>query len=304
MAIKPLSLNQLAEYYKQNYNMSLTPPAFSTRTQTLPYGGGTFLTPVPSQKPVVTAPPVQKPVVTAPVVQKPVFNQPTPPVQPVQTEQPYQVPPQYINPKTGGLYTAQEIVDNMKKVMPQGDIPKYAGDTLVQGPQTTEQLTGTAAGLNNARNDIATGTTDPYKVASASGVAYSPAEMRAIENAYAGIYDPAINSAYAKLEAKQKADQEAIAQKREELLIKLRTDEDIRQYNATTAVNKTPAQTTEEKQINDFHDDAAKYIEKLGNGEISWATAWNIMRAKYPQASNELIDQMLNKEYYYTVTTN
>jgi hypothetical protein len=58
--------------------------------------------------------------------------------------------------------------------------------------------------LTNARNDIATGQTDPYAAASTSGVAYSPEEMAAIEKAYAGVYDPAINTALDKLTQRQK----------------------------------------------------------------------------------------------------
>ena len=61
-----------------------------------------------------------------------------------------------------------------------GSVPNYAGNALTQGPQTAAQLTTTARGLNNERNDIATGTTDPYKVGSKSGVAYSPTDLTAI----------------------------------------------------------------------------------------------------------------------------
>jgi hypothetical protein len=57
----------------------------------------------------------------------------------------------------------------------------------------------------------------------------------------------------------------------------------------------------ESKQIQKFTEDAAKYIEKLGSNTISWGTAFNALKAQYPKASNELIDQTLGKEKYYTV---
>jgi hypothetical protein len=65
-------------------------------------------------------------------------------------------------------------------------------------------------------------------------VAYSPQELKAIESAYAGVYDPAINSALAKLDAKQKADSaktdaDLWAQKQV-----FQTNENIRQWRATT----------------------------------------------------------------------
>jgi hypothetical protein len=87
-----------------------------------------------------------------------------------------------------------------------GSIPNYAGNTATQAPQTESQLISTATDLNNQRNDIASGATDPYSVASKSGIAYSPSEMTAIEKAYAGIYDPALKDVQTKLDAKQKQD--------------------------------------------------------------------------------------------------
>jgi len=142
------------------------------------------------------------------------------------------IPSEYINPETGTFYRAEDFAKKVASSVPRkgtygGDIPTYAGNTLTQGPKTAEQLAMEAATLNNARNDIATGATDPYKVASQSGIAYSPEELSAIEKAYAGIYDPAINSALEKLNKKQEED-----------LIKFRTDEDIRQYRATTGAER------------------------------------------------------------------
>ncbi len=134
------------------------------------------------------------------------------------------VPSKYINPTTGSIYSPKDYAEKINTDNSgNGDIPQYAGDVLTQGDQSIGQLQERAAGLNNARNDIATGTTDPYKITNNSGIAYSPLEMKAIENAYAGIYDPAINSALAKLNAKQKRDEQVF-----------RTNEDIRRWKATS----------------------------------------------------------------------
>lgn len=69
------------------------------------------------------------------------------------------------------------------------------------------------------------------------------------------------------------------------------------------AVNppNTSAIPPEDKAIAAFQSDAADFITKLGANTVSWGTAWNSLHAKYPQASNELIDQTLNKDKYYTV---
>lgn len=193
----------------------------ATRTQTLPMDTGTYQTPsggsalsniLSGAAPAKTVGPITP---TAPVVKTPVLpvKKAATPAAPVKNSQ---VPPQWIKPD-GTLYTPQEIAANLAASAPgaaaNGDIPKFAGDTLTQGPQTTEQLEQSAAGLNNARNDISVGQSDPYKVASDSGIAYTPQELTAIEKAYGGIYDPAINSALTKLDTKQKADAAALDNK-------------------------------------------------------------------------------------------
>jgi len=171
------------------------------------------------------------------------------------------IPSEYINPETGTFYRAEDFAKKVASSVPRkgtygGDIPTYAGNTLTQGPKTAEQLAMEAATLNNARNDIATGATDPYKVASQSGIAYSPEELSAIEKAYAGIYDPAINSALEKLNKKQEED-----------LIKFRTDEDIRQYRATTGAERATERAEEQAGIGlergaDGYVDPYAYVEK------------------------------------------
>jgi hypothetical protein len=150
---------------------------------------------------------------------------------------------QYINPATGVQYTPAEYADTVAAKLTQAqtgpDVPNYAGNQLTEGPQTTDQLNSTATDLNNTRNDIATGTTDPYKVASKSGINYTAAELKAIESAYAGIYDPAIKTALAKLDTQQKADTAAQSLKDAEAKTVFDTNEAIRQWRATTGTNPT-----------------------------------------------------------------
>ncbi len=185
-------------------------------------------------------------------------SQPTP-----QIQQPYssEIPMEYINPKTGTFYKMEDFAPKQQ----YGDIPQYAGDTLTEGNQSAEQLSMRAADLVNARNDIATGASDPYKVASESGIPYSPEEMRAIEKAYAGIYDPAINSAIEKLN-----------QKREMDLIKFRTDEGIREYQAT-------------KNIEDSYDNST-YTIKPGDDLRKIAQALGFTYESL-QAANPYVDE-------------
>lgn len=145
---------------------------------------------------------------------------------------------QFKDPKTGKVMTPQEYAVYLGNKVP-GSVTKYAGDAMLNPNQTSEQLTTTATNLNNARNDIATGTTDPYKVGNKSGIAYSPAQLKAIESAYAGIYDPVLNDVFARLKTKQAEDQQA--QDRADIIFK--TNEAIRQWKATIGTNRGSSAT-------------------------------------------------------------
>jgi len=212
----------------------------------LPNGGGTFESPAPivqgteNPMPQATwgngAPVYQNPLQTGGAVApaKPIFSAP-PAAVPVATA-PAATPTRskYINPETGKYFTPQEYANYVALKIPaskaKGDIPQYAGDAMTNPDESAAGLTARATNLNNTRNDIATGTTDPYKAGAKSGIAYSPQELAAIEKAYAGVYDPALNDVFARLktreeEAKKKAD-------REEQIFQ--TNENIRQWKATT----------------------------------------------------------------------
>jgi hypothetical protein len=220
---KQFTLTDLFNQLKTGFTQKpITPQAgFSMMNQNLPNNGGTFQTPTPtpnmsmaptnpnmSMAPSTTQGPV-KPTTT---VTKPptsrVFNggnTPAPVVPPTPT------PPaldysKYTNPATGQPYTPDEYAEVVAKRATASDIPGYAGDTLTQGPQTAEQLARTARELNNNRNDISTGATDPYNVASKSGIQYTPGELAAIEKAYAGVYDPALQDVFTKLDTRKKED--------------------------------------------------------------------------------------------------
>lgn len=56
---------------------------------------------------------------------------------------------------------------------------------------------------------------------------------------------------------------------------------------------------TDDKEIDKFRSEAGDLITKLGSNEVSWATAFNSLKAKFPKASNELIDSTLNKNEYH-----
>lgn len=173
---------------------------FVPATRTLPNSTDTY------QSPVIAPP-------TKAVVTKTVVPSPPPPQAPVVATPPAVDYSKYKNPITGAIMSPQEYADFQARRVTGGSVPGYAGDSTMQGPQTREQLASTATDLNNQRNDIATGTTDPYKVGNQSGIAYSPAELAAIEKAYAGIYDPALKDVFAKLDKKDKEDAAALTLK-------------------------------------------------------------------------------------------
>lgn len=197
-------------------------------TEVLPYGGGTF-----------------NPAGTSEITPAPIFTPPPPPSTPApQTVTAQSVTPpeedlyaRYRDPKTGEVMTPEEYAINLGNKVPKGtgDIPQYAGEALEKPDQTTAQLTAKARELTNFRNDIATGATDPLSVGAKSGIAYSPAELKAIESAYAGIYDPAINDVFERLQ--EKKEKEAQLAKREDRIFA--TNEAIRQWQATTGTKKT-----------------------------------------------------------------
>ena len=170
-----------------------------TNTQTLPYGGGTYN---PSVAGGAIAP-------------APIFTGAAPTASTVQPAAASDSGSKYINPQTGEKMSPQEYALYLSDKIPKGsgDILNYAGDAMTNPNQSAKELKVKATNLNNARNDIATGTTDPYGVGNKSGIAYSPTELKAIESAYAGVYDPVLNDVFAKLKDKEDADKAALTRK-------------------------------------------------------------------------------------------
>lgn len=206
-------------------------------TRTLPNAGGTYQS-VTTAPPQAQSVPVAPPPVVQPQASRPVVSTP-PAVAGPQTPVPAGAPAldysKYTNPQTGQVMSPQEYADFVAQRVTGGSVPAYAGDALTQPPQTAEQLTSTATDLNNQRNDIATGTTDPYKVASQSGIAYSPSELSAIEKAYAGIYDPALKDVFSKLDKKQKDDAAALDLKNQLTLQAQKHKDDLELKRTPTA---------------------------------------------------------------------
>lgn len=223
----------LLDIFKGNIGVGpFTLQGFSPRTQVLPNSGGLFSTMVPSQaKATPTPAPVVPAATTAPVVKQAPVVAPAPAVT---TPPPVDLYAKYRDPKTGNIMSPEEYAIYLGNRVPKpkgtGDVPQYAGSALEAPDVSATDLITQATKLNNARNDIATGATDPYKVGAKSGIAYSPTELAAIEKAYAGIYDPALNDVFARLKTKQAEEQRL--QDREDKIFA--TNESIRAWKATT----------------------------------------------------------------------
>lgn len=171
----------------------------------------------------------------------------------------------YRDPATGKVMTPEEysifLGNKIPTIKNTGEIPKYAGDAMTNPDESAAALQARANNLNNTRNDLAVGAIDPYKVGNKSGIAYSPTELAAIEKAYAGVYDPALNDVFARLKEKKDAD-EAKARREEQIFA---TNEAIRQWKATTGT-KSGASASEKKlftrsQLNDGASNAGLSIE-------------------------------------------
>ncbi len=236
---QPMSIKDFFKNIGSTFTVPPVPsagPGFTERTNTLPNNIGTYQSPTPNMSSTpnmsvapnmtMVPPPVLGP--ERPPVSTGGGGTQTPPpgstggrtfaggaVTPPATNQETQALDysKYTNPETGKPFTPQEYADNVAKKFGGGTVPTYAGNAIDNPNQTAEELMKSGRILNNERNDIAVGETDPMGVASKSGIQYSPAELSAIEKAYSGIYDPAINDVFAKLEKRKKEDEEAKAAK-------------------------------------------------------------------------------------------
>ena len=215
------TMSYLSDLFKKIPTSQVNPftPGFdySNQTRTLPNGAGSYSSPTlltKSVAPTPVTPAIPKTLVT-PTAPKSLFSAPnTASAAPVA---PAPVKSKYINPATGAYYTPEEYANSVAMKIPvskaNGDIGQYAGDAITNPNQTTQELNRSAYGMNNTRNDISTGQTDPYDITKGGTIVYSPTERAAIEKAYAGIYDPALSDVFTKLDAKSKQEAADLAQK-------------------------------------------------------------------------------------------
>lgn len=89
------------------------------------------------------------------------------------------------------------------------DIAKYKHEVLNSADMPLEDLYRAAQGLNDARNDIATGTRDPFNLGVNSNIPFNPDQLANIEKRLAGSYDPAINDVNARILSKMDANKNA-----------------------------------------------------------------------------------------------
>lgn len=176
---------------------------FSNKKQTLPNGGGTFnsVTTNQSQNPTVY---------------------PTGPTQPD------------ISQMGGGKLSPDEIAYASQALggpqAPASDLGQYTANEY-------ESLLKQRSQLNNARNDIATGTTDPYGYAMGSGRQYSPQQLGAIEKAIAGIYDPALEDVKARIMSEEQAQKKSdtssnvMTDNERQLFTQFRSEPIVKDYN-------------------------------------------------------------------------
>ena len=249
-----------------------TMPDIQTQTETLPNGGGTYN---PAGSSAITP--------AAPVVPTPTETGsggfvPTPGVN-------YD---KYKDPKTGEIMGPDEYAIYLANKLPKNknnQVPGYAGDAITDPNQTADQLKRQATDLNNARNDIAVGQTDPYKVGNKSGIAYSPAQLKAIESAYAGIYDPALKDVFERLEEKEASDKKIEDEEASRRATTFSTNEAIRKYWNTYGANKGGSTNfSGEDNIPDYSDSNLIKLSSAGIFPDEFETAKD-----YTYAANTLL---------------
>lgn len=259
-------LSTLFNKYKIGYNtmnpLSVAGFGFVPKTTQLPNDSGSYESVTPSTAPLFPTP------TGAPVPIKKPTSQPSPAPTPVssKTTAPLDYS-KYTNPATGVPYTPTEYADMMAKRATAGSIPTYAGNALTKPDQTAEQLRKTAGDINVVRNDMATGAVDPYKVASKSGVQYTPAQLSAIEKAYAGIYDPALQDVFAKLETKQKEDAAALA-------LKADLEKMAKEHEYAIELKKTPT-ASESAALSSLDGSISTYVKGANPIVDGWVQRLN-----------------------------
>lgn len=146
------------------------------------------VTPLPQ---TVNTPQASGPVAPAVTPATPPVFSGTPPVSGAPSTQPGAMSPQ----DPAALKAKADAIYNI--VNGGADISNYAGKEYMDpagGPSVADARSDYGK-INDARNDMVSGATDPFAWASKSGIPYTADELGAIEKAQGGIYDPALNDA-------------------------------------------------------------------------------------------------------------
>lgn len=233
------------------------------------------------------------------------FTQPAPQEAPAPAAS---VPSQYMK-EDGTQMTPEEYVEKVKGELRLrtggGDIGSYASSQFMGGEKTAEQLANEARQMGNAKGDLASGETDPYGIASKSGIAYSPAELKAIENAAAGIYDPALTTAIGKLEAKKEADAEASKWEQELEKMKIQNGYDLEKMAKSFEYDKAiqgmkiaSDKAATAGAISPYQDERSiRTIESIDDlmGDVSrWNTGWGSLLRGIPETDAKAFNTKLN----------
>lgn len=272
----------------------------------------------PEPLPLPTEAPMSRPISSAAVPTRPVAPGTGGPATPapagtggdpaVALNTPVNVPPQWMKPD-GTFKTPEEIANDvagsLKSSSEQGDVGKMAAAEIMGGEKTAEQLRAEAGNLSAIRNDIASGETDPYKVGAESGIAWSPEQLSAIEKAQAGIYDPAINTVFARLEAKQNEEAKASEwqSKLDELAVKHGYDmeameKDQEFQKAMIGYKASLDAATAASGLTPYSDERSQRtiqsIDELMGQVNGWTTGWGTLLKNIPTTDAKNFDSQLN----------
>lgn len=170
---------------------------------------------------------------------------------------PEQVPEQeadpyspYMNPYTGEVMSPDEYATYIASKLPGGGmVGDYNKQTLGKD-LSSDELAGIAKDYSDVRGDYAVGTEKPDLLS--MNIPFSPEERQAIQNAYAGVFDPVLNDVYDKIRKKETAEAKSDAHEQSQRDIIMKTNESIRLYNET--VKRTKDEEAERENTADAVD--------------------------------------------------
>lgn len=261
-------------YKPSNFIGSLS-GIFAPRTQQLPNGGGSYVTPTPNQTGILGP-------------YNPNYRQPTPEIKtdkkitqnttsptPQRTENP--------QPQSSGMDVASQLeaIRSALRAGNAGDIPGY--NQFAYSQPTMEDALKTGNQLANTRNDIATGTTDPYGWGDTGETPFTFAELQAIQKAQAGIYDPAIEDAKAKYATASQDRQTAMDQQFELLKMEKQFGYDMAVTNAKIAADKKASGEVISPYQAERSVRTLESVDELMGKVSGWTTGFGSLLSKIPQ---------------------